>query len=277
MRFTRKIIAIVFSVFGALLMAAATTSPQAADSNIAEWLRVLGNHHPPAALVTSHADQWAFWLGLVVLLVGVLGVSEWFFAPKRGPYSEPILIIREFIDRHFHHVDAAETVRFSDSVEAEIKPGTNQLSPSQSWFRRGIEDEIERQSLDRKAKWEAERQIQNTPQRDVGLAEALAYAEFKEWRRSFFDAASSAKNEADEQTKRFRQLAYDGVLMVWGKRSESGVFQLIPKGHWLDHNVEWFDLLRGTARTENVMRTVPGPFVELMVCKAEFEREWPHV
>jgi hypothetical protein len=113
--------------------------------------------------------------------------------------------------------------------------------------------------------------------RDVGVAEALAYAEFKEWGGTFFEAASSAKNEANEQLVRFRQLAHDGVLKVWGKRSVNGVFEIIPKEHWLDHNVEWFDLLRGNPRTENVLHTTPQPYSELMVSKAEFEREWsPH-
>jgi hypothetical protein len=114
------------------------------------------------------------------------------------------------------------------------------------------------------------------PVRDVGLAEALAYAELGQWGKSFFDAASAAMNEANEQLERFRQLAHDGVLTVWGKRTENGVFQLIPKDHWIDHHVEWFDLLRGKARTENVRNTHAEPISELMVSKAEFEREWPH-
>lgn len=75
---------------------------------------------------------------------------------------------------------------------------------------------------------------------------------------------------------RFRQMAHDGTLSVWGKRSENSVFQVIPKEHWLDHNVEWVDLLLGSARTENVMHTAPDPFLELMVSRAQFEKEWPH-
>ena len=115
------------------------------------------------------------------------------------------------------------------------------------------------------------------PQRDVILPEALAYAEFKQWGRTFFEAASSAQNHANEQLEKFRQIAHDGALTVWGKRTEGGVFQIIPKEHWLDHNVEWFDLLRGKGRSEKVTGSEPPmPYSELMVCKAEFEREWPH-
>ena len=112
--------------------------------------------------------------------------------------------------------------------------------------------------------------------RDVSLPEALAYAELGQWGKSFFDAASAAKNEANEQLEPFRQLAHDGALTVWGKRTENGLFQLISEDHWIDHHIAWFDLLRGNARTENIRHTHAEPFSELMVSKAEFEREWPH-
>lgn len=119
--------------------------------------------------------------------------------------------------------------------------------------------------------------VTRAPKRDATLAEALAYAELGDWGRSFLDAAASAKNQANENLARFRQLAHDGTVTAWGKRSNNSVFELIPPAHWTDHNIEWFDLLRGTARTENVMHTPPSPFLEIMVCRAEFEREWPHV
>lgn len=127
-----------------------------------------------------------------------------------------------------------------------------------------------------RAKIAAEQNQQSVIQRDTTLAEGLAYAEFRQWGKSFFDAAASAKNQANEQLERFRQLAHDGALTVWGKRRESGVFETIPVDHWKDHNVEWFDLLRGNARTENVAHSPPSPFLAIMVSKAEFEREWPH-
>jgi hypothetical protein len=76
--------------------------------------------------------------------------------------------------------------------------------------------------------------------------------------------------------ERFRQLAHDGTVTAWGKRRENGIFETIPRDHWTEHNIEWFDLLRGNARTENVMQTTPNPFLEIMVCRAEFEREWSH-
>ena len=159
---------------------------------------------------------------------------------------------------------------------AEIETDSEPWSPSRAWFKKGVEDSLEKQSLDRKARWEADRQKSITPQRDVILPEALAYAEFGEWGRSFFFAVATTGNRANEQLERFRQLAHDGCLSVWGKRSEGGVFQLIPKEHWLDHDVEWFDLLRGKGRSEKVTGSTPIPYSELMVCKAEFEREWPH-
>ena len=89
MRYTKRIIAIIISASGALMMAAATTAPTAVDSNIAAWLRLLGVHNPPPAFATTHADQWAFWLGLAVLAVGLVGVWEWFFVkPKGAPQTQ---------------------------------------------------------------------------------------------------------------------------------------------------------------------------------------------
>lgn len=113
------------------------------------------------------------------------------------------------------------------------------------------------------------------PARDVSLSEGLAYAEFGEWNRTFFDAASTNGNKVNENLDIFRQKAHEGLLLVWGKRSTGRVFQKIPQDHWIDHHVEWFDLLRGAARTEPIDQGGADNFIEVMVCKAEFEREWP--
>jgi hypothetical protein len=117
------------------------------------------------------------------------------------------------------------------------------------------------------------------PARDKPLPEALAYAELGMWGASFMDAASSAANQANEHLERFRQLAHDNELTVWGKRSESGVFEKIPPTFWAENHVEWFDLLRGRARTESRRQRDSAhdhQFAELMVSSAEFEKEWPH-
>lgn len=208
------------------------------------------------------------WFLVAILVMVAAYVAAVVWTGSAGPPAPPSDYLRDALARE-------KADWFARALHGNTRQSN--FNPSSLWLQNGIEDDLEKQSLDRTTKWEAERQIQNTPQRNVGLAEALAYAELKQWDRSFFDAASSAKNEANEQLDRFRQLAHDGDLTVWGKRTENGVFQLIPKEHWLDHNVEWFDLLRGNPRTENVLRATPQPYSELMVNKAEFEREWPHV
>jgi hypothetical protein len=120
------------------------------------------------------------------------------------------------------------------------------------------------------------RYVIGPPKRDVSLAEALAYAEFKEWGRSFFDAASSANNGADEQLKKFHQLAYDGQLSVWGQREYSDLYQPIDPDHWSTHRIEWFELLRGKPKTEPMAKQQRDPYFNIMVSRAEFEREWPN-
>lgn len=118
--------------------------------------------------------------------------------------------------------------------------------------------------------------VKGPPKRDVGLSEAIAYAELGEWGRQFIAAAGTSGMGVVAHLERFRQLAHDGELSVWGKRSERGVFERIDQSHWIEYNVEWFDLLRDDPRTEDRQGHRDGAFFSLMVNKAEFEREWPH-
>lgn len=120
------------------------------------------------------------------------------------------------------------------------------------------------------------RRVKGPSKRDVGLSEAIAYAELGEWGRQFIVAAGASGNKLTDHLDRFRQLAHDGELSVWGKRSERGVFERIDQNHWIEYSVEWFDLLRDNPRTENRQGQRDGAFFSLMVNKAEFEREWPH-
>jgi len=83
MRVTLKITTICTGVVGTLLLTAVTITPQDADSNIAAWLKLLGWHNPPGGLVTSHADQVVFWIGIAFLLLCLVGAIEWAFGWRR--------------------------------------------------------------------------------------------------------------------------------------------------------------------------------------------------
>lgn len=72
------------------MLTAATVKPADVDSNIAAWLSLAGVHNPPKALVSASADNWAFWIGLALLAVGIWGLLEWAYrkwwrATRDGP------------------------------------------------------------------------------------------------------------------------------------------------------------------------------------------------
>ena len=232
-------------------------------------------------IVFPHVDptvaKYMLWLAAFLLLTAV---ALWLWGRNRGPLDGgltqsssgdgPTNVAGPNATVNVYHGQSSPAEKKAsnyslDNIDAlgRVLQGAAPPMPQRDGFREAVEQ----------AKYEFWTR-KREPKRDIGLAEALAYAELKEWGRSFFEAASSEKNVANEHLSRFRQLAHDGLLTVWGKRSENGVFQIIPKEHWLDHNLEWFDLLRGNSRTENVSRTEPHPYSEIMVCKAEFEWEW---
>jgi hypothetical protein len=110
-------------------------------------------------------------------------------------------------------------------------------------------------------------------ERDTPLGEALAYATIGRWGCQFFDVVSGGSGDAaSEKLRRFQQFAYDGSLRVWGKREIwSDLYQGIPREHWQQNQVEWFDLLRGRPRTEPRGPTGEVSYHDLIVSRAEIE------
>jgi hypothetical protein len=113
--------------------------------------------------------------------------------------------------------------------------------------------------------------------RDKPLNEALAYAARGQWDANYFDVVSAGEDREAEQLRRFQQAAYDGKLRVWGKRqAHADLYEEIPRNHWRENRVEWFDLLRGKPRTEPRGQAGEPAFYDLMVSRAEIERELPY-
>lgn len=111
--------------------------------------------------------------------------------------------------------------------------------------------------------------------RDVGLAEALAYAMTGRWGVSFLDALSEDLSNA-APVSQARQLAFDGIITIWGRRTARGVYEEIPRDYWSSYQPEWFSLMRGEPHTERTSLGVDETrFTDLMASKVEFEREWP--
>jgi hypothetical protein len=115
-------------------------------------------------------------------------------------------------------------------------------------------------------------------ERDTRLGEALAYCCVGSWGKNFYDAVANGLAGGGESVRQFEQLAYDGKLHAWGKRSpNSELHEEIPREHWKTNQVEWFDLLRGNPRTEpRGHEDGTTPFFDLMVSRAEIEQEMPY-
>ncbi len=75
----------------------------------------------------------------------------------------------------------------------------------------------------------------------------------------------------------FHQKARDGALHVWGLTNPVGVYEPIEPEYWSNHYVDFLGLLReGHTRTKAINQVVLGRiYSDIMVCRAEFEREWP--
>jgi hypothetical protein len=118
-----------------------------------------------------------------------------------------------------------------------------------------------------------------TPTRDVGVGEAIAYIGFREWGKSFFDAAGSSEIDGNTEYRAFLQAAADGDLTVWGQRGEGRVYAVIPASYWVDHEIEWFGLLKNDPHTQAIAglrkQRLPANYRDLMTSRAEIARIWP--
>jgi hypothetical protein len=89
----------------------------------------------------------------------------------------------------------------------------------------------------------------STPERDVSVPEALAYACLGEWQHAFSEVMLGGL-DAVGACKRFEQLAADSKIYVWGKRSGGPVYERVPAEHWLTQHLDWLSLVNGDAKTE---------------------------
>lgn len=105
---------------------------------------------------------------------------------------------------------------------------------------------------------------------DTSLSEALGYVAFGEWGKAYSDAILAGNVAHSEITAQFRQKAFDGDLTVWGKHSESRLFEPIPKDHWRDHSITLTDLV------SPALSGGAEPYRELMLNRREVEKVWPH-
>ena len=261
MRYTKRIIAIIVSASGALMMAAATTAPTAVDSNIAAWLKLFGVHNPPPAFATSHADQWTFWLGLAVLLVGLVGVWEWFFVkPKSIP---PIAHPNSPYRKRATDIAAEEIARAIGLARLMNPPGIGSVGSSAS----------------------LQMKVTRAPAFDVSLTEAALYAVTGNWgmiggKEHFATNKErvAVGNQVADWLSEFEQKASNGDVRVWGRPQEnsSGPIVEIDALHWRTHEAFPISVALGEPQSrQRLSLSREGGYDDLRVNRAEFEEQWP--
>lgn len=108
------------------------------------------------------------------------------------------------------------------------------------------------------------------PVRDVAVSEAIAYLVVQEWEKSFLDVAKDIN--AAKLYDDFLQAAADGTVPVWGKKTNHGVYEPIPREFWYENRIEWFGLLKKSAHTESSKHSFKGDsYQALMTSRAAVE------
>jgi hypothetical protein len=116
----------------------------------------------------------------------------------------------------------------------------------------------------------------------VGL-DAVYYAVRGRWLEpdelGFTDDAQI--NQSAKIVAQMRQMAADGAFLIWGLAGPGHAYQLIVRGYWLAHQIDWGAVV--AAEDQSQVRTQPGAigyasrgtFSALKVSKAQVESIWP--
>ena len=111
-----------------------------------------------------------------------------------------------------------------------------------------------------------------TPERDVGIGEAIAFMCLGKWGSKFMEAVGAMGVDATANYNSLLQAAADGTIPVWGKRQNYGVYEPIAKEFWFENDFEWFSLLRGDGHSQSKKSTFQGDrYLSLMTSRAAVE------
>lgn len=277
----RRVVTAAGFVGGAIAALSTQSIPEtikAADGYLGTNLKWFGWENPPDALASAAADHTFLLIGLTLLALGGLAALSWLIEWswkrwRRSPQSLP-----------------GRTTPLIDTDPSPAQPQSEfhaalDRYTDMNW---SVQDEIDLQRRKREERecggseeWEwlsAREEGRNRAKRDKPLSEALAYNVEGRWGCEFFDAMKAGLDPGGAPLKRAVQLAYDGALLVWGKRTESGVYEAIPKEYWADHHVDDFSLMRAAAKTVPNSRAASGPlYFDLMVSRSQFEEVLPYV
>jgi hypothetical protein len=83
----------------------------------------------------------------------------------------------------------------------------------------------------------------------------------------------------DLVTKEFRQAAFDGRLPIWAKRSNSDLWELVPKEFWKDQRISYLNVIREdptklSVEKERSLRR-SNEWYEFMTSRPAVDALWP--
>jgi hypothetical protein len=113
-------------------------------------------------------------------------------------------------------------------------------------------------------------------ERDISVAQVVAYVCFRQWGREFLDAAGAPGIDAPTALAEVRQAAADGIICIWGKRPGQQVYEKVPTDFWVRHQIEWFGLLRNRTTTEPTISVADrgDRYEDLMASKIQVQDKW---
>jgi hypothetical protein len=123
-----------------------------------------------------------------------------------------------------------------------------------------------------------------TFERNVWLADAIWRAFLGTWDlpphgERAPEGESENQRFYDLVTKEFRQAAFDGHLPTWAKRSNSDLWEVVPKEFWKDHRISYLNVVREDPTklsVENVGSLRPSnEWREFMTSKRAVDAQWP--
>jgi len=111
--------------------------------------------------------------------------------------------------------------------------------------------------------------------RDTPLREALMYGATGQWGLNPMSDGGSHLEALGAALRDFRQHAHDGEIAVWGRIDNYGVWTSIDREYWIDHYVDFLDVLKDKTNTKSYSKISSEPlFRELMVSRHEFATNW---
>src|SRR5262249_32279491 len=121
-------------------------------------------------------------------------------------------------------------------------------------------------------------------ERDVWLADAIWRVFLGTWDLPPHAERAPIGQEENQRffdlvTKEFRQKAFDGQLLIWAKRNNSDLWEIVPTEYWKNHRIAYLNVVREDPTklsVEQVGSLKPShEWREFMTARSTIDAVWP--